>query len=106
MTEKSIKEYTFCVISKMTFGEYSVHDIQTNSSWIKNPYKEDYVVVPSNMVESIMETKGFCDITLNDEGTEVVSFVARDIPDIPKESNVDPTAEDLINAMLGVTSYE
>lgn len=74
-----------CVISIATYGEYEVHDIQTNSSWNGNPYGETYAIVPVEMVEDIMATKGFCDIVLNDEGTEVVSFTAREIPVIPDE---------------------
>ena len=89
--EEEIKMRTnpFCVISINTFGEYAVHDIQTNSSWSTNPY-EDYAVVPDEMVEAIMETRGFCDIELNEDGTEVVSFTAREIPDIP-EPDPEPT---------------
>ena len=73
----------FCVVSIETFGEYTVHDIQTKSSWTKNPYETGYAVVPDEMVKGIIETRGFCDITLSEDGTEVVSFTARDIPDIP-----------------------
>jgi hypothetical protein len=83
----------FCVISKETFGEYAIRDIQTNSSWTSNPY-EDYAVVPDDMVNAIMETKGFCDITLNESGTEVVSFVPREIPDIPTPEP-EPTGDDV-----------
>ena len=72
----------FCVISVEAFGEYGVHDIQTNSSWASNPYGESYAVVPDEMVADIMETKGFCDITVEDG--IVTSFTAREIPDIPK----------------------
>ena len=75
----------FCVISKATFGEYAVRDIQTNSAWSENPYGEDYAVVPDDMVTAITETKGFCDIELNEDGTEVVGFTAREIPEIPTE---------------------
>ena len=75
----------FCVISKATFGEYAVRDIQTNSAWGENPYGEDYAIVPDDMVTAIMETKGFCDIELNEDGTEVVEFTAREIPEIPTE---------------------
>lgn len=75
----------FCVISKATFGEYAVRDIQTNSAWGKNPYGEDYAVVPDDMVADILETRGFCDIVLNEDGTEVVEFTARDIPEIPPQ---------------------
>lgn len=74
----------FCVISKATFGEYAVHDIQTNSSWGENPYGEGYAVVPDDMVTAIMETLGFCDIELNEDETEVVSFTANEIPRIPQ----------------------
>lgn len=74
----------FCVISKATFGEYAVRDIQTNSAWGANPYPEEYAVVPDEMVQAILETRGFCDIELNEEGTEVVGFTALEIPDIPQ----------------------
>lgn len=83
----------FTVISKVTFGEYKVRDIQQNSSWGRNPY-EDYAAVLDNLVESIMETKGFVDIVLNEDGTEVVSFTALEIPDIPVPE-VETTEEEL-----------
>ena len=88
---------SLCVISMEVFGEYAVHDIQTNSAWTENPY-EDYAVVPSEMVEDIMETRGFCDIVLNEEGKEVVSFIAREIPDIPEPEPepVEPADESRI----------
>lgn len=88
-------ENPFCVISKETFGEYAVHDIQTNSAWNENPY-EDYVIVPDEMVTDILATKGFCDITLNDKETEVVSFVAKEIPEIP-EPIPEPTIEERVS---------
>ena len=93
----------FCVISQATFGEYAVRDIQTNSAWSENPYGEDYAVVPDEMVLAIQETGGFCDIVLNEDGTEVVEFTAREIPTIePPKETAEPTANDIINAMLGL----
>ena len=87
----------FCVISKATYGEYAVRDIQTNSGWSENPYGEDYAVVPDDMVTAILETRGFCDIELNEDGTEVVSFTAREIPDIPtEEPEQEQTDEDSV----------
>lgn len=74
----------FCVISKATFGEYAVRDIQTNSAWSANPYT-DYAIVPDDMVTAIKATQGFCDIVLTEDGTEVVEFTAREIPEIPTE---------------------
>ena len=88
----------FCVISKATFGEYAVRDIQTNSAWGENPYGEDYAVVPDEMVPDIMATLGFCDIVLNEDGTEVVSFEAREIPEIPTEEP-GPTLEERVTTL-------
>lgn len=96
-------ENIFCVISIATYGENEMRDIQTNSSWTENPYGKDYAVVPTNMVADIMATQGYCDIILNDDKTEVVSFVAREIPEpepIP-EPIYEPTAEDMLNAIVG-----
>lgn len=84
----------FCVISKEVFGQYNVRDIQTNSAWGSNPYS-DYAVVPDDMVTAIQETRGFCDIELNEDGTEIISFTARETPEIP-EAPHEPTAEERI----------
>lgn len=102
------RQNPFCVISIATFGEYEIHDIQTNSSWCKNPYGEEYAVVPDNMVQDIMQTRGFCDIVLNEDNTEVVSFTAREIPVIQEPEQ--PVSEmeqlradiDYIAVMTGV----
>lgn len=82
----------FCVISKATFGEYNVRDIQTNGSWSSNPY-DDYAVVPDDMVQGVMETKGFCDIELNEDGTELASYTPLEIPVIP-QAEPEPTKEE------------
>lgn len=95
------RQNPFCVISKATYGEHAVHDIQTNSGWGQNPYGEDYAVVPDEMVPAIMETRGFCDIELNEDGDEVISFTAREIPVIePEEPDApaDPTVWDELDA--------
>ena len=102
---------SMCVISKATYeyGDGIFHTIQTNSSWTFNPYGEDYAVVPPDMVEDIMETKGFCDIELNEDGTEVVSFTAREIPVIEEPEPPVTEAEqlradiDYLAIMTGVT---
>ena len=96
MIENKIKY--FCVIGK-TSDEDGWHDLQTNSAWESNPYGDDYAVVPEHMIESILKTKGFCDIVLNNDGTEVVSFTQREIPIFP-EPKAEPNAEDDINAMM------
>lgn len=105
MEETPVRVNPFCVVSKSTFGEYSVHDIQTNSAWDSNPYGEDYAVVPDDMVESIMETGGFCDIELNEDGTEIISFTALEKPEIPEPDPV-PIGDDSIWADMAVAIEE
>ena len=87
---KSIEEIErlnpFCVVSKNVFGECAVRDIQTNSAWNSNPYGDDYAIVSDDIVQDILETRGFCDITLNEEGTEVIGFVSREIPEKYREA--------------------
>lgn len=93
MTEVIEIKNDFCVISKEG-NENGWHDLQTNSSWSANPYGDDYAVVPDDMVEDIMGTFGYCDIELNEDGTEVVSFIATAIPVIEEPEYV-PTEEEL-----------
>ena len=47
------------------------------------------------MVTEIMETRGFCYIVLNEEGTDVVEFTALPIQEIPVPTP-EPTAEERI----------
>lgn len=94
----------FCVISKdavivedINGKKHEHHDVQTNSSWGSNPYGDGYAVVPDDMVTAIQETRGFCDIELNEDGTEIVGFAAREIPEIP-EPPKEPTPEERLTA--------
>lgn len=103
MNEKVFEKNPICIISKDTFGDYAVRDIQTNTSWDKNPYGDDYAIVPDEMVQDIMETNGFCDIELNKDGTEIISFTAREIPEIP-EPVVEPSQLDRVEAQVTYTA--
>lgn len=104
--EHPVRQNPFCVIAKTPWANGG-RDLQTCSAWTANPYGEAYAVVPDEMVLAIVETNGFCDIELNDDGTEVLSFTAIEIPDFPKpEPESEPTTEELLNAMLGVDRYE
>lgn len=97
LEDLKIRQNPLCVISKATFGDYNIRDIQSNSSWSKNPYGDEYAIVPDNMVQAIMETGGFCDIELNEDETEVISFTPREIPYIP-EPEVEPTENEKLRA--------
>ena len=97
----------FCVISKETFGEYAVHDIQTNSCWSSNPYGDDYAIVPLEMVDELLDTCGFCDIELNEDGTKLVSFTAKEKPEIEEIDIISPEEQlradvDYLAIMMGV----
>lgn len=92
-TMEITRKNPFCVISK-TANENGWRDLQTNSAWSSNPYGDDFAVVPDELVEGVMETFGYCDIILNDEGTEVVSFTATEIPVIEAPAP-EPTVEEL-----------
>lgn len=79
------------VISKSTFGEYGVRDIQCNANWCSCPYS-DYALIPDGMVEGILATQGYCDIVLTEDGSEVAAFTAREIPSVPEECWGERTA--------------
>ena len=96
---ETIRKNPLTVISKSTHGSYNGRSIQSSSAWTSNPYGSEYAIVPDDMVEAIFETRGFCDIELNADGTEVVAFIAREIPTI-EPPKPEPTAEDDTDAML------
>ena len=72
----------FCIISKKA-NKFGWHDIQTNSSWTSNPHEEEYAIIPNHLVQEILKTYGYCDLELNEDETEVISFTAREIPPFP-----------------------
>ena len=101
MTEVTRKN-PFCVISK-TANENGWHDLQKNSAWSANLYGDGFAIVPDGMVEAIWETCGYCDIVLNEDGTDVVSFTAKEIPVLPTEEP-KPTQLDIIEAQTMYTA--
>lgn len=100
----------FCVVEKkgvivtdINKAEHVLRDIQTNGAWGANPYGDAYAVVPDEMVPAIQETRGFVDIVLNEDGTEIVSFTALEIPEIPVEP-AKPSQLDVIEAQVTYTA--
>lgn len=107
MDEMNERQNPFCVISKEGYGEHERHDIQTNSAWSANPYGDEYAVVPDEMVPSIRETGGYCDLTYTEDGTEVASYTAREKPEPkpapePEEPEEEPTGESLESRVAAV----
>lgn len=104
LTEEAVeRENPFCVI-KTEPDENGWHDLQSNSSWSSNPYGDGFIEVEDELVPSILETGGYCDITLNEEGTKCIAFVALEKPVIPdEETEAEPTADELMDILLGVS---
>lgn len=87
------------VISIDTFGEHEVHDIQCNSCW-SGCAIDGYALIPDGLVEGILETSGYCDIVLNNDGTEVSSFTARPEPFVERKCTATP----VVMSVNGVTA--
>lgn len=66
---------------------------------------DGYVVVPANLEKTVIGCTGYCDIEMS--GGILKNIIPRPerIP-VEPEREAEPTADDLINALLGVTSYE
>jgi hypothetical protein len=60
---------------------------------------KSFAIFPDSMIEGLLATEGFCELELSEDGKEVVSFTALEIPDFMKESS-EPTAQDDTDAML------
>lgn len=87
------------IISIDTFGEHEVHDIQCNSCW-SGCAIDGYALIPDGLVEGILETSGYCDIVLNNDGTEVSSFTARPEPFVERKCTATP----VVMSVNGVTA--
>ena len=96
------RQNPFCVIAKAPWANGG-RDLQTNSVWTSNPYGSKYAVVPDEMVPAMLETNGFCNIVLNDEGTEVISFSAIEMP-VFEPTVAEPTQIDRIEAQVTYTA--
>jgi len=86
------------VISKDVYGEYRIRDIQVNGSWKVNPYPTTHVIIPEHFIDDILKTNGFCDIKLNEEETEIISFTARKKPNM--KSSTEFSIERVITKFL------
>lgn len=92
-----------CIISKKPIGDTGQRYIHNGAGISYNPYPERYAVVPQSMVNDIFETRGFCDIELDEEGSTVVSFTANEIPEIEEPPvSEEVSIEAVLNTLLGV----
>lgn len=87
------------IIAKVTFDAFERRSIMQGVEYTEEAFP-DFAVVPEELVEGILATEGFCDIELSGDGKTVVSFAARAIPNFPEPPI---TADEILNALLGVT---
>lgn len=83
-------------IIKIEPNENGFHPIESQSHrtecWL-----DGYIEIPSKMVEEVVATGGYCDLTI-EEGV-LVGVTPTERPTVPE---AEPTTEDILNAMLGV----
>lgn len=81
-----------CIIATVTFNQYDRHSILPDTLPDEALFP-DYAEVPEELEAGILETQGFCDLLLSDDGRKVLAFVPRPIPDLPEpdepEENID-----------------
>lgn len=71
------------IIAKVIFNEVGRRSIIKDVEYTEEAFP-DYAIIPEELVKGILATEGFCDIELTENGREVVSFTAREIPAEPK----------------------
>lgn len=86
------------IIYKMNFPFPSKREIRIGVEYNEEQHKS-FAIFPDPMIDGILATQGLCDLELSEDGKEVVSFTALEIPDFMKESS-EPTAQDDTDAML------
>lgn len=91
-----------CVISKVA-NDNGWHDLQTSNIWHENPYGSSFAIVPDDMIDDIMETRGYCDIELNKDGKTLKSFTPRAIPVFP-DTELKPSKIDMLEAQITYTA--
>ena len=80
--------------------ENNLHVIESQSHRTA-VWMDGYIEVPSDLVEEVTATGGYCDLTIEDGVLVGVTPTEK-----PAEPEPEPTAEDILNAMLGVSRYE
>ena len=83
------------LIIEIAAGENGHHHFQSQSHrtecWL-----DGYIAVPSEFEETVFGCIGFCDIELNEAGTEIVNVTALEVPE--PEPIEEPTVWDELDA--------
>lgn len=77
------------------------HNIE-NQSWRTAPWLPGHVVVPKALENAVWESKGYCDLELDEDG-KLVNIIPREIPEVP-EPTPEPTEMDKLQAQVLYTA--
>jgi hypothetical protein len=77
------------LIIKIIAEENGQHYFQSQSHRTEC-WMDGYIAVPSKFEETVFECLGFCDIELNEDGTEIINVTALDVPEL-EPSYSEPT---------------
>ena len=86
------------VISKRNPRMPVAREILTNIEFDEGAYKT-FAVIPDNLLDGILETRGWCELELSDDGKTVVNFIATEIPEYIRKRKEEPTLEERIAAL-------
>ena len=68
---------------------------------------EGYIEVPKSLENIVIESRGYCELTIKDEVLVDVMSHPEWIPDVsPLGPNTEPSINDILNTLLGVTDDE
>lgn len=93
------------MIIKIEPNEIGQHLFESQSHRVKC-WIDGYVAVPEALENKVSSCIGYCDLTIKNGVLIDVQGHPERIPENEPENGDEPTANELINAMLGVTSYE
>lgn len=87
------------IIYKMNFPIQfpTKREIRVGVEYDEEQHKS-FAIIPDSMLEEILATEGLCDLELSEDGTEVVSFTALEVPDFMKGAS-EPSTEERIAAL-------
>lgn len=91
------------IIYKLDSPFLAKREFHIGVEWDENQHKS-FAIFPDEMIDGIVACEAFCDLELNEDGTEVISFIALELPDFMKEVS-EPSAQDDTDAMLVDLEY-
>lgn len=86
------------IIYKLNSPFVSKREFHIGVEW-DNVQHNSFATFPDEMIDGIVNCEGFCDLQLNENGTEVVSFTALEMPYYMKKVH-EPSQLDIIDAKL------